>query len=202
MDFSKLGTFYDLIILNLSRVSFKSLKGCHLKVVHGQITCCSYRWCTSPSMVQLVPLCFQVLTEGLLEWWSHFGNRSGIAAPHTSTQNGKGKRQKRQGGRTLIHLPFKHPSCVMEPKTEAFNSELVPYKSLKTQFTKAFLSLTLPEVLTDPPVNQHPCYSCWRPHPTHGSYLGASTSSTEYCEQEQAAERTEAQSLQPSFYTT
>lgn len=53
----------------------------------------SYRWYTSSSVVQLVPLCFQVLTEGLLQCWSHFGHRP--ASPCTFTKSrDKNRRRK------------------------------------------------------------------------------------------------------------
>ncbi len=143
-------------------------------------------------MVQLVPLCFQVLTEGLLECWSHFGHRPGVAAPQTSTQIWQRKRDKRrQGGRTLIHLPFKHPAFDMEPKTEASDSEhLVPVRAVHGGASPSFQSTSILVTAAE------------GPHPTQGPYLGASTSSTECCEQEQAAERNETGTPLPSFYTT
>lgn len=131
---------------------------------------CSYRWCTSPSMVQLVPLCFQVLAEGLLKWRSNSGHRPDIAAPsHTSTQNGKEKKQKRQGGRMLMHLPFTHPSFDKEPKA------LAPYKPQRAVPE----DLSFPEhyqkaLITDPPVNQllkAPSYTCVLSCSFHVLYL-------------------------------
>lgn len=37
----------------------------------------AYRCLSSFAMMQLVLLCFQVMAEGLLEWWSYFGYRPG-----------------------------------------------------------------------------------------------------------------------------
>lgn len=37
-----------------------------------------YRWATFSSMVQLVPLGFKVLAEGLLQGWTHPGHRPDI----------------------------------------------------------------------------------------------------------------------------
>lgn len=48
-------------------------------------------------MVQLVPLCFQVLTERLLEWWSHFGHRPDITAriyPKKRSKEQRGKKRE------------------------------------------------------------------------------------------------------------
>lgn len=111
-----------------------------------KIMYCSYRWCTSPSVVQLGPLCFQVLTEGLLEWWSHFGHRPDI---HIHTE----RQRKEKRGRTLIHLPLQQRSYV-EPKTEALDSEhLFPIKASKSSSWGPLFPWTLPKVLTHLPVN-------------------------------------------------
>lgn len=149
---------------------------------------CSYRRCTSSSMVQLVLLCFQVLTEGLLECWSHFGHRPDSVHPH-----GKEKRHKRRGGRRLVDLPLKHPSLDMETKTTEEDEHAFPMRAFKSNSWRLLFPWTRPKVL-----DQHPCNGCWRP-----PYMWGPPWSLHLlrCEQEQTAEGNEAESLQPSFYT-